>query len=190
MLIDISNNIAMSDKTEEKMKKILAMLLAVITVFSLTACGGDKYADLKIGNITGFGQNIVSNAKFEYNLSEVPADDLEFSALTLLKISKDKINYIDGKPEMYRSMASPEEVLVIGAKDAAAAKEILSGPISDWVKYQRDGYSDYGPDQVPKIDSCVKMTAGRYVFLIVSNDAAQAKSILNDLLETTLKIHE
>ncbi|MBR5949519.1 MAG: DUF4358 domain-containing protein [Clostridia bacterium] len=172
------------------MKKILALLLAVITVFSLTACGGDKYADLNIGSITGFGQNILTRSKFEFNLSEVDADDLEFSAETLLKISKDKINYINGKPEMYRAMASPEEILIIGATDAAAAKAIINGPIADWVKYERDGYSDYGPEQVPKIDSCVKTTAGRYVFLIISNDNEQSRNVLNDLLETALKIHD
>lgn len=168
------------------MKKILAVLLALITVFALTACG-DKYSDLTIGSITGFGQNLVTRGDFEFNLSEV--DNLEF-ALEQLKIDKTKVNYIDGNPEMFRAMASPEEVLVIGAKNPEAAKAILNGPIADWVKYQRDGYSDYGPDQVPKIDSCVKTIAGRYVFLIVSNENGKAKNVLNDLLDTALTIHE
>lgn len=169
------------------MKKIFALLLAVVAAFSLIACGGDKYADLKISSISGFGQNLVSRGDFDNNLSEV--DNLEF-VLDQLKIDKTKVNYVDGQPEVFRAMASPEEVLVIGAKNAASAKDIANGPIADWVKYERDGYSDYGPEQVPKIESCIKTTAGRYVFLIVSSDNAKAKNVLNDLLDTAIKIHE
>lgn len=168
------------------MKKFLALLLALVSVFALAACG-DKYSALSIGSVTGFGQNLVKMASFDYKLDEV--DDLAFAAQQL-KIDLEKVNTVDGKPEMFRAMASPEEVLVVGAKTAEAAREIANGPLTDWVNYLREGYSDYGPEQVPKIDSCVKTTAGRYAFLIISKDNEAAKKTLNELLDTALKIHE
>ncbi|MBR3298595.1 MAG: DUF4358 domain-containing protein [Clostridia bacterium] len=176
------------------MKKFLAALLAVITVFTvfaLSACGGDKYASLKIGSISGFGQNLINKSSFDYKLDIIDDDDFEYAATHQLKIDTALINYIDGKPEMFRAMATPaEEVLIIGAKDAEAAKQIANGPITDWVKHLHDGYSDYGPEQLPKIDSCVKTVAGRYVFLIISKDNTAAKAALNELLDTALKIHD
>lgn len=171
------------------MKKFLAVLLAAVALVSAVACGGDKYADLKISNINGFGQNLLKEVTFDRQLDVL--DDTEFAAKQL-KLDTDKLNLVDGKPEMFYavSAASPEAVFVIGAKDAAAAKSISSGPIKDWIKFNIEGYNDYGPTHVPKLESCINMTAGRYAFLIVSNDNKAAKDVLTGLLDTSIKIHD
>ena len=43
-------------------------------------------------------------------------------------------------------------------------------------------YTNYGPEQVSKITSAVKVVRGQYVFVIVSNDNAAAQTYLNGLL--------
>lgn len=169
------------------MKKLFAAILSLLSIFAVVSCKSDKYADLTIANISGFGQNIINKTSFEYKLDEVY--DYEFVAKQL-KIDMNRINTIDGKAEMFRATYMPEEVLIIGAKDSEAAKEIVNGPLADWVKDLREGFAEYGPDQVPKLDSCVRMAAGRYAFLIISNDNAAAKNALTTLLDTAIKIHE
>ena len=183
------------------MKKIIVLLLALVMLISFACTKKDgstetakpsesaqpdsgKEGALVIDDVTAFGRSILTGCTFEFALDEF--DDLAFAA-EQLKISSDKLNMIDGKPEMFRAIANSEEVLVVGAKDEAAAKEILEGAVADRITYLREGYSDYGPDQVPKINSCVKMTAGRYVILVISNDNTAAQKVVNDLLDAAKK---
>lgn len=181
------------------MKKLALILLALAMLASFACApknGDTETADpsgsaepgnnsaIVINDVAAFGRSIVSGCSFEYALDEF--DDLAFAA-DQLKIDTAKLNMANGAPEMFRAAANAEEVLVIGAKDEAAAKEILEGPIADHVAYLHEGYSDYGPDQVPKIESCVKMTSGRYVILVISNDNAEAQKTVNSLLDAAKK---
>ncbi|MBQ7061321.1 MAG: DUF4358 domain-containing protein [Clostridia bacterium] len=171
----------------KKLNRILAIILVLAALTAVCACGGDKYAKLSV-DVNGIGRNMLNIARFEFKPEVM--DDPAFAA-EQLKLATADLNMIDGKPEIFYavSAASPEAVFVIGARDAAAAKSISNGPIKNWIADYREGYSSYGPEQVPKLDSCVNMTAGRYVFVIVSNDNAAAKKSLTDLLDTALKIN-
>lgn len=171
------------------MKRILTVFIAVIAVFSLASCSSRKYADLKIANIGGFGNNIINKTSFDDQLVET--DDREYAA-KLLNIDPQMINTVDGQLEIFRSAGAtpPEEVIIVGAKDAEAAKSIVNGAFADRVKNLRNDFSELDPDQLPKINSCVKMAAGRYAFLVISNDNAAAKKALKELLDTAAKIHD
>lgn len=168
------------------MKKLIAIILALLSVCSILACGGDKYADLKI-NVDGFGRNLIKSCTFDYQADVLEDAD---TAAANLKIDPALLNTVDGKPEIFYSVVAgfPEGVFVIGAKDAASAKTISEGPVKDWLKYNRDGYSTYGPEQVPKIDSAINRVCGRYVIVIVSADNKAAGNVLNGLLDSALKI--
>ena len=172
----------------KKLNKIIAIALIVLSVCALAACGGDKYANIKL-NVSGIGANLVKLCRFEYTPDVI--DDPSVAASTL-KLDESMLNTVDGKPEIFYAVSAgyPEAVFVIGAKDAASAKSISEGPIKDWIKFNREGYESYGPDQVPKLDSAVNTVAGRYVILIVSNDNAAAKNTLTGLLDTALSIAE
>ncbi len=169
------------------MKKLIAIALVIVTCCACIAgCGGDKYADLKL-DVNGFGRNLLGSSSFQY--APEALDNPEFAAETL-KIDTADLNTADGKPELFYSVSasSPEAVFVIGAKDAAAAKKISDGPIKDWIKVNRDGYANYGPEQVPKLDSAINRVAGRYVIVVVSSDNAAAKTKLTSLLDTALSL--
>ena len=171
------------------MKKIFAVLLAVVTACSLVSCNGRKYAELQISNISGFGHNIINKTDFEDEL----ADDSDLKhAAKLLSIELDLINTTDGELEIFRSAAAmpPEEITIIGARDAESAKNIVNRAFTDRVRRLHSDFSDLDPEQLPKIKSSVKMAAGRYAFLIISNDNSAAKKALNDLLNTAIRIHE
>ena len=169
------------------MKKFLTIALALLFVLSFAACGGDKFANLQL-NVNGFGQNIINASKFSFT-PDVLEDGA--TAASNLKLSTDQLNTVDGKPEIFYAVVAgyPEAVFVIGAKDAAAAKAISNGPVKDWIAEQRAGYSDYGPDQVPKLDSAINRVAGRYVICVVTDDNASAKTAIDGLLDSALQFN-
>ena len=50
------------------------------------------------------------------------------------------------------------------------------------VAYQKAGYEDYGPAEVPKLDSAVIKSAGSYVVMCVSDDNAKAEEVIKSYL--------
>ena len=170
------------------MKKLIAILLVLACCCSAFACtAADKYADLKV-DAAGIGSNLLANCNFEYTPEAL--DDPEFSA-SVLDLDLADLGTANGAPELFfaTNSSSPENIVVVGAKDAATAKRISENQMKDWIRRNREGYETYGAEQVPKIDSAVNFVAGRYVFVIISNDNPAAKTFLTGLLDTALKIN-
>lgn len=71
-----------------------------------------------------------------------------------------------------------DEVAVFTGADSAALEKC----IKDHVAEQRAGFADYMPEQVPKIDSAVIVSKNGAVALVISNDAAAAKTAVEKVL--------
>ncbi len=171
------------------MKKFFALLLALVTVAGICACGGDKYADLSI-KVDGFGQNIINGCSFDIvpETAELNADAIK-SQLEALRIDPEKLKAADEKPEFFYATTgeqSADFVMVLGAKDAEAAKKLSEGELKTWLDNLRKD-SSYNPEEAPKLDSCINKVAGRYVFLICSKDSAAAEKALTELLDNAVK---
>ena len=79
------------------------------------------------------------------------------------------------------SGATAESLAVFEATDADAAERIadaLQTFTDSWIK----GYSDYKPEEVPKLESAVLEQDGVYVVFCVTADNAAAKTAVQDLL--------
>lgn len=79
------------------------------------------------------------------------------------------------------SGATAESMAVFEATDADAAENIadaLQTFTDSWIK----GYSDYKPEEVPKLESAVLEQNGVYVVFCVTADNAAAKTAVQDLL--------
>lgn len=79
------------------------------------------------------------------------------------------------------SGATAESMAVFEAVDADAADSIanaLQTFTDGWI----DGYSDYKPEEVPKLESAVLEQKGVYVVFCVSADNTAAKTAVQDLL--------
>lgn len=79
------------------------------------------------------------------------------------------------------SGATAESAAVFEAVDAAAAGEIaaqLQAFTDSWIA----GYSDYKPEEVPKLESAVLEQDGVYVVFCVTADNTAAKSAVRSLL--------
>ena len=71
-------------------------------------------------------------------------------------------------------------IVCVKAVDEAAAKTVMSAVESKISNYIND-YTTYGPEQIAKLESAVKVTNGQYVVVVVSNDNSAAASFVNGL---------
>ena len=76
--------------------------------------------------------------------------------------------------------ATAEEVFVIEAVEGQA--DAVNNAIDAHMDYMIDGYSDYGPDEVPKLKNAVRETHGNYIFLCVCDEPAQAKTVIAQIV--------
>lgn len=77
------------------------------------------------------------------------------------------------------SGATAEEVVVLKCKDsdsAAKAKDIFKNRIDE----QIESYTDYVPEEVPKLKDAVIITSREFAVLCVSDDSGKAKSIIEE----------
>ena len=76
--------------------------------------------------------------------------------------------------------ATAEELFVIEAVDGQT--DAVNKAIDAHMDYMIDGYSDYGPDEVPKLKNAVRETHGNYVFLCVCDEPTQAKTVIAQIV--------
>lgn len=76
--------------------------------------------------------------------------------------------------------ATAEEFFVIEIKDGKT--DAVQQAIDAHMDYMIEGYSDYGPQEVPKLKNAVRELHGNYLFLCVCNDPSQAKNIIAQIV--------
>lgn len=75
------------------------------------------------------------------------------------------------------SGATADEIAVISCIDSNAANTVLDA-VNSHLKYLEDGYSSYGPDQVPKIQSAAVITSGNTVIMCICDNPDAVKPLL------------
>ena len=74
-------------------------------------------------------------------------------------------------------------MLVIKAVDEASAKKISEEYLASRVDAYIHDYSNYGPDQLDKLNTCINKVVGQYAFLIITNDNPAAEKLLDELIK-------
>ena len=80
------------------------------------------------------------------------------------------------------SGATAESAAAFEAKDAAAAAQVkksLETFLADW----KEGYADYKPEEVPKLEKAVLSQKGNYVLFCVSADGQKAAAVVKEILK-------
>lgn len=148
-------------------KKIGAMLLAgAMAALLFAGCSSD--ADVTI-DVNALADDLRSSVTFNDDITKI--DDAGIAMLY-----KDLDADLVVNQAVYASSgASTEEIGVFEAADAAGAEQIKTA-VEARIQSQIDGYSDYGPDQVPRLNDTVLQTVGKYVIFCASdhNDQAEA----------------
>lgn len=153
------------------MKKIIVTILfGALMLFSACSGGGatnvdtQKLADDLMNNITYADQLAEVDSAMTQSLFGYQEDDVTAS-----------VHYAS-------SGATAEEIAVFECKDAEATgrvKECVDKHLQEY----KDGFSDYLPTEVPKLEKAVIVTSGNYVVYSVSDDDSKAKEIIDGYLK-------
>ena len=151
------------------MKKLTALILAVVMLAALCACGGGSGA--KEIKLDALAEELVGSDAFSDILNQ-PADgvaarlyDIEDGA------AKQVILYVG-------TGATAEEIFLAEASDASAAAA-LKASCEARVSDQKQVFANYAPGDVSKLDDAILVTSGNYVILVVAADASVARGIVD-----------
>ena len=174
------------------MKKLLMAALIGTMAFSITGCKGEEKEvhDISI-NVNEESEeaedsadatenkNVDAKAIADSLLSEISYTD-QLSAVDL-DTAKMFLNFADveiNEAYIYESSgATAEEIVVLVCKDSDSAAKAKSA-FEQRVSEQKENFTDYVPEEVPKLNDAVIITSREYAILSVSGDSAKAKDII------------
>lgn len=174
------------------MKKLLMAALIGTMAFSITGCKGEEKEvhDISI-NVNEESEEAEDSADATENksvdakaiadslLSEISYAD-QLSAVDL-DTAKMFLNFADveiNEAYIYESSgATAEEIVVLVCKDSDSAAKAKSA-FEQRVSEQKENFTDYVPEEVPKLNDAVIITSREYAILSVSGDSAKAKDII------------
>lgn len=182
------------------MKKIVFMLLVGTMLFSTVGCSKQEPVKTQVNinvadekakdeeadeeseatqtekNVSAkdVADNLLKNVSFKDELSEMDID----TATMFYDFSSVEID----EAYIYESSgATAEEIVVIKCKDsdnAAKLKDIFAKRIDE----QIESYTDYVPEEVPKLKDAVTVVNGDVAVLCVCDESAKAKGIIEELM--------
>lgn len=163
----------------------ITVLLVLLT--AVVGCSGTKWPDKTSVDPASTAKTLAEKCKF----SEVPAvvttnEDVEFTLSTVLGIDTALIGRNGDTLTAAAGLcaSTPEAVIVIKAVDAESANKINDGAIKKLTETYIHDYSNYGPEEISKVETCVNRVIGEYVFLVISADNTAAEQILNELVNS------
>lgn len=174
------------------MKKLLMAALIGTMAFSITGCKGEEKEvhDISI-NVNEESEEAEDSADATENksvdakaiadslLSEISYAD-QLSAVDL-DTAKMFLNFADveiNEAYIYESSgATAEEIVVLVCKDSDSAAKAKSA-FEQRVSEQKENFTDYVPEEVPKLNDAVIITSREYAILSVSGDSSKAKDII------------
>ena len=161
------------------MKRITALLLAVLCMFSVCACnnGGDKTADVSAKDLIAATMN---SAKPENADTLLGSDDQSFT---------NKFYYFYGIETsavrdyaiVYSSAAKSDEISVLVAAKGTDMKT-LTDALESRRDMQRQTFELYSPESVEMLKNAVIFTQGDYAVMIVAKDPTTVESRIKELL--------
>ena len=161
------------------MKRITALLLAVLCMFSVCACnnGGDKTADVSAKDLIAATMN---SAKPENADTLLGSDDQSFT---------NKFYYFYGIETsvvrdyaiVYSSAAKSDEISVLVAAKGTDMKT-LTDALESRRDMQRQTFELYSPESVEMLKNAVIFTQGDYAVMIVAKDPTTVESKIKELL--------
>lgn len=156
-------------------KAILCILLAAICLFA--GCGKTSDSNDTTPALTP----VTSAAEWVDVLSATVTFDDQMTVVdgesALVRYGVDEA-YDDDCALYISSMATPEEIAVFKTNDRFDA-DYFTALASAYLAQQKESYSDYAPEQVPKLDTAVVRVCGEYVIVCVSADNEKAASVVD-----------
>ncbi len=153
----------------KKLQKLTAGLLALVLVLALAACGGGK----KDVDLDALAADLTGSAAFSADLMENSG-----AAATTYGFDPAKVT----KCTLYVNTTTAEEIFLAQAADDKAADEIEQ-LCKSRLEAQTAWMQSYVPEAVPRLENAVLAKSGAYVVLVVADDSAAAKSIVDKYMK-------
>ena len=151
------------------MKRIIALLLAVMTVFALTACGGKTTTV----DAQSLAKALAEKTAFESELSAVSKEELGY--YFQLPAKCDAAAYMS-------SGSTAEEIFVIECYDGTSAAALRTS-MQDFLDSQKTEMERYLPAEVDRINGAIFETYGTCVVLCVTSDTDTARSVIKEYVK-------
>ena len=151
------------------MKRIIALLLAVMTVFALAACGAK---DTTV-NAQGLAQALLDKTAFESELTAVSEEELGY--YFQLPDKCDAAAYMS-------TGSTAEEIFVVECYDGTSAAAMRAS-MKDFLDSQKTEMERYLPAEVDRINGAIFETYGTCVVLCVTSDTDTARSIIKEYVK-------
>lgn len=148
------------------MKKAIILILAAALTLSLFGCGNSKNYDANaladaLNAGLEFGEPLEkSEAEVAYSIYAVDPELCTDAALYL------------------GSGATADEIAVFSCKSKDSVEKI-NAAVKDRLDYLLDGYSSYGPAEVPKIEAAEVIAEGLTVIVCICENPDAVKSIID-----------
>ena len=151
------------------MKRIISLLLAVMTVFTLAACGTK---DTTV-NAQGLAQALLEKTSFDAELTAVSDEELGY--YFQLPEKCDAAAYMS-------SGSTAEEIFVIECYDGTSAAALRTS-MQAFLDSQKTEMERYLPAEVDRINGAIFETYGTCVVLCVTSDTDTARSIIKEYVK-------
>ena len=151
------------------MKRLAVCLLTICLVILLTACGGGKSAEV---DIEALAADLVGSDAFAGDMSAAQVSS-GVAAGTYGYSAEDVESAV-----MYYDTGTAEEIFLAKTTSADAANSLYE-LCRTRVQNQIASLQNYIPEAVARLENAVVEKTGEYVILVVANDGAAAKSIVD-----------
>ena len=151
------------------MKRIISLLLAVMTVFTLAACGAK---DTTV-NAQGLAQALLEKTSFDAELTAVSNEELGY--YFQLPAKCDAAAYMS-------SGSTAEEIFVIECYDGTSAAALRTS-MQAFLDSQKTEMERYLPAEVERINGAIFETYGTCVVLCVTSDTDTARSVIKEYVK-------
>ena len=145
----------------------------IAQTFGLDNGGKEKKDSEKDIDVNEVANAIKEGGDFKDNLASI---DSSIGLSRVLNIADTSI--IEDAAFYTNSSSSAEEIIVIKATSADMVK-VVTAAFDVRISNQKVACQDYLPGELPKLENAVKYTNGKYAILVISNDSAKAREIID-----------
>lgn len=154
------------------MKKILSLLMSLVLLLSLCACGS-KSATKELES-AALAESLLKGNVFSGDLDELPVGAVtSFYQLSEESVADALLYHASG--------TNKEQIVIVRCSDEAAAVNAVStlqGLVNGWIEADRD----YAPQEVPKLEKAVLRQSGVWAVLVIANDPDAAAKIVGEYI--------
>lgn len=161
------------------MKKSILLILSLVMVLALVACGdkekdnndkgGSDTKQEKTLDAAALINDLKTNITYEATLEEVAKDDIS----NFIELEAD----VQATLYMGSTSSTAEEIGVFVCKDKATADKMLAN-VKAFLTDQSESFKYYIPKESERIDNGVVEMKGNVVIMCISGDSNKAKEII------------